>query len=252
MLIKTVIMRFISCLNPIVFKRANKGTGVFILAFLLSSVCGAQSVCSDLFKKDIAFEQITYEDPRPRLDNKYGALLEIGEGNSGKVYLFKNDRGEYLVAKIYKPEHMDKLLRDHKGLELIQRLFDHDRLHSIKFRVAKSTIVENFNGTGQRVMVMPFVPGFNLHKLLVSTPEGHPLRERAEQLYNEFVKELDADAHREKIRDEFRDERDIYFQDHIVDGLKMLVLDGDPRVLIKTDNIIFNPLDNSLTLIDPY
>ncbi|MCC6137684.1 MAG: hypothetical protein IT287_03570 [Bdellovibrionaceae bacterium] len=225
----------------------------FLLGILLStSLAAASPQCSQLFTLDEVTVDQLYTDPRPELD-KQGGLLLIGEGTSGKVFIFKTSTGEYKVAKLYKPERAESLERDHNGLKLVQKLFDLDAMHSMNFKVARSEIVENFNGvSGQRALIMPYVPGINLHKLLVSTKKHHPQHAQVEALYSKLIMELDRIAVQMKIRDEIRPETDRYFQDHIVDGLPMLIIEGQPRILIKTDNIIFNPADNSLTLIDPY
>lgn len=230
------------------------GPGLTILLPLfVASTSLASLTCSDIFTVEAPAQELVITDPREMFDATLNKPLQIGEGNSGKVYLFKSASGEFMIAKIYKEERKDNLQRDHLGLQLVQRLFDLDSLHSVNFRVAKSSIVENFNNVpGQKALIMPYFSGINLHTLLVSLPANHPMRVKAEKLYQEFIRELDADAVRAHFREELREETDRYFQDHIVDGQKMLIIEGNPRILIKTDNIIFNPVDNTLTLIDPY
>lgn len=226
-----------------------------LLAALISydaALADARPRCLQIFTLEAATVDRLYHDPRPEVD-KQGGLVKVGEGNSGTVYLFKTVFGEYKVAKIYKAERAENLERDHNGLAYVQKLFDSDSMHSMNFKVARSEIVENFNNVqGQRALVMPYIPGINLHKLLVNTAKNDPQHAQVEALYSRLIHELDRIAVKLNIRDEVRPESARYFQDHIVDGLPMLSIEGRPHILIKTDNIIFNPVDNSLTLIDPY
>jgi hypothetical protein len=228
--------------------------GVLVSLFLVSPGSLARPQCVELFSiQQTSLEELS-RDPRSEWNQKnINGLLKIGEGNSADVYLFKDTQSSYSIVKIYRADQLEKLERDHKGLQEVQRLFDLDSLHSLNFRVVKSQIVKNFNGkAGQDVLIAPFVPGLNLHQLLVNTNAKNPLHQQAVELYNRFVQELDRVAIRLGIRDEIREESEIYFQDHIVDGLPMLIIEGRPRILIKSDNLIFNPVDNSLTLIDPF
>lgn len=196
---------------------------------------------------------VSVKDPRLLFETHNLETLQIGQGNSGKVFLFKNEAQQFMVGKVYNADRLENLERDHLGLKYVQRLFDLDTFHSINFKVVTSEINNNFNNIkGQKALVMPYVHGHNLHSFLISTPPSHPLHQKAVQLYQLLVRELDAVAVRLKIRDEIRDESERYFQDHILDGLPMLIIEGSPKILIKTDNIIFNPQENSLTLIDPY
>ncbi len=210
--------------------------------------------CIGIFELREAPLDIALNDARDEYTRSGGTgFLKIGEGNSGSIFLYKNQYGEFKVAKFYKPERAQNLERDHLGLKEVQMLFDRDQFHDIQFRVAKSEIVDNLQSVhGTRALIMDYHWGYNLHTLLISTPKNHPLHIQAEQLYQRLVKELDVDARREGLRDELRPETERYFQDHIVDGLPMLEIDGRPRLLIKTDNIIFNPIENTLTLIDPF
>lgn len=225
------------------------------LALISAPALAYARMCVDIFTFDIEITApLVFEDPRENFNLKAkNGILKVGEGNSGSVYLFKTANGEFKVAKIYKPERAENLVRDHNGLALVQKLFDSVSFHNINFRVATSHIVKDFNGVpGQHALVMPYFPGFNLHKLLINSPKQHIQHLEAMALYDQLVKELDLEAAKLGIKDEFRPETERYFQDHIVDGLPMLIIDGNPRILIKTDNIIYNPVDHSLTLIDPY
>lgn len=210
--------------------------------------------CIDIFVVHHEVVELIPTDAREEYVSKgVQGFMKVGEGNSGSIFLFKNANGEFKVAKFYKPERAANLERDHLGLQEVQMMFDKDRFHSVQFRVAKSEILENLRSeNGGRALVMDYYPGFNLHSLLISTPKNHPLHIQAETLYQKLVKELDYEAHLLGLRDEIRPETDKYFQDHIIDGLPMLIIEGHPRLLIKTDNIIFNPVENTLTLIDPY
>lgn len=222
---------------------------------LVSPLQANAFTCSEIFVVDEAAPTPSvFEDPRENFDRlATDGLLKVGEGNSGLVYLFRDFQGQFKVAKIYKPERAANLERDHLGLQLIQKLFNSVPFHQINFRVATSEIVRNFNGVqGQNALVMPYYPGMNLHKLLISTPKQHLQHLEAMALYDQLVKELDIEAQNLNLRDEFRPETPKYFQDQTVDGLSVLVIEGNPRILIKTDNIIYNPNDHSLTLIDPY
>ncbi len=176
--------------------------------------------------------------------------MKIGEGNSAISYLSREADGEYVVIKIYKPAHLVSLKRDHEGLQAVQDFFIMDKQHSPQLQVVASQIVKLDNGTF--ALKMPFVPGVNLHKFLVETAETNPLRQVAVDLYNQMISELHRDAQRLGLVDEVRVETDKYFQDHKIDGLMMLRINGNPSILIKSDNVIFNPAENSLTLIDPY
>lgn len=228
---------------------------LFLIATGFISPAYARSArCHAIFELQDTPIEVTFTDHRDHYhQNAQNGFFKIDEGNSGRIYLFKNEKGEFKVAKFYKAERAANLERDHLGLKEVQTLFDNDRLHSLQFRVARSEIRDGFSSVwGSRALVMDYHPGFNLHKLLISTPKNHPLHVQAATLYQKLVKELDREAHLLGLRDEVRPETDKYFNDHIVDGLPMLFIEGRPRLLIKTDNIIFNPIENTLTLIDPY
>lgn len=228
--------------------------GLAVFFFYCLSVEAAGPQCRGIFEIAVETREPALTDAREAYEqNGHIGFMKIGEGNSGTIFLFKNENGEFKVAKFYKPERAANLERDHLGLKEVQMLFDHDQFHSIQFRVARSHIQEGLRSEhGSRALIMDYHPGYNLHTLLVNTPRNHPLHKQAEALYQKFVKELDKEAHMMGFRDELRSESDKFFQDHVVDGLPVLIIEGTPRLLIKTDNIIFNPAENTLTLIDPY
>jgi hypothetical protein len=236
---------------------------VYLLSTLMPlSAHTGQISCNSIFSTaPAAASVVLFDDPREQYEllaktRQQPLFMKFGEGNSAVVYLTKNSNGEFHVIKIYKPEYLakqeyfDPLKRDRDGLKEVYDFFAMDRQHSPQLRVAEARIITLPDG--QRALDMPFVPGINLHKLLVETSDGHPFRQTAIELYNQMIEELHKDAQRLGLKDEVRVESDKYFQDHRVDGLMMLRVEGKPPLLIKTDNIIFNPNDNSLTLIDPY
>lgn len=197
-----------------------------------------------------------YNDPRLKLEKLYRRqsvdTLKIGEGNSALVYLVRQDENQFIVVKDYREHRKDALERDHLGLIRIRQMFDLDKNHSLNIKVVSSEIKLGFGGNPtKKVLVMPFVPGINLHDLLINSPQ-HPLTASAIALYEKMIEELDRTAHLLGFRDQIEPESKIYFRDHKIDGLMTLKIGARPSLLIKTDNIIFNPEDNSLTLIDPY
>lgn len=232
----------------------SKFAFLFLNILLVPRVSYAEAQCIQIFHQELSiFQDHPIIDHRQLLDGKPpGHLQKIGEGNSGEVFIFKSSSGEFKVAKIYKPERQENLERDHKGLREVQEFFQFNASHSPLLKVAKSEIVMDFNSVrGQSALVMPYYPGINLHELLISLPSTHPQRQQAEQLYNGLIKELDTIAKQMKIGEEVKPEHVLYFRDHLLDGLSMLEIRGKPTLLIKTDNIIFNPDDGSLTLVDP-
>lgn len=103
-----------------------------------------------------------------------------------------------------------------------------------------------------RAMSTPYVEGINLHQLLISDEYPKSLRLKATELYQALTLELINDMHIRNIRFEVTPERPVYFIDKRIDGLNILRIESDPPLLIKTDNLIYNPADNTLTLVDPY
>lgn len=227
---------------------------LFLSFLLLRSASLADSQCVQIFHKEVVvFIDHPIQDHRQLLDGKpTGHLEKIGEGNSGEVFIFKTRSGEFKVAKIYRADRLENLDRDHKGLREVEEFFQFNSNHSPLFKVAKSEIVFDFNSVrGQNALVMPYFPGVNLHELLISLPSSHPQRQQAVELYNGLINELDTMAKKMRIAEEVKPEHVLYFRDHLLDGLSMLEIRGRPVLLIKTDNIIFNPEDGTLTLVDP-
>lgn len=230
------------------------------LLFAVSCICpDAEARCFSIFEIQVDV-QVTglpiFRDSRLILENLLREsnenVLKIGEGNSAVSYLFKDSSGEYKVAKVYKAGREEALERDHLGLRAVQRMFNLNS-HNSSIRVATSEVVSDLAAfPGQSVLVMPHIEGLNLHSLLIADPPNSLRRQKAIELYNEMIRELDDVAQALGIRDEIRIESEKYFQDGQVDGLYMLSVNSKPNLLIKTDNVIFNPVDNSLTLIDPY
>jgi serine/threonine protein kinase len=223
---------------------------------LLESAWGNEQ-CRLVFLFRSISEEVLVADPRQEYEvlekTQTQPLLKIGEGNSASIYLQRHRSGFFEVIKVYKEERKDALQRDHLGLLEIKSLFELDKGHLPQLKVAASEIREiSYNSEKTKVLVMPYVAGVNLHKFLVSTSLQNPLRQKAIDLYNQMITELHQAAQRMGFQDEVRVESHQYFQDKQVDGLLMLRIYGFPHLLIKTDNLIFNPQDGSLTLIDPY
>jgi hypothetical protein len=231
---------------------------ILLVSFLVRpSNALAEFQCALVFNyKFFAPAEALIVDPRPEyivLEKKQKQpLLKIGEGNSATIHLYRDVDGSFKVIKIYREERKESLERDHLGLLEVKEFFELDKSHSPNLKVVSSEIRYFFLPEKTKVLVTPFVPGINLHKLLMSTSSKDPLRQNAIRLYNQMIKELQDTAHRLGIQDEVRTETQQYFQDRQVDGLLMLRIYGRPPLLIKTDNLIFNPEDSSLTLIDPY
>ncbi len=241
---------------------------VFLLLIIASLSTNAQNspLCVELFRTtNLTSPSAPTIDVRVRFDQLQAQQIEplflkIGEGNSAISYLFREStpqgHTQYSVMKVYKENRFDQvdpqkiLERDHNGLREVQDFFMFDRQHSSQLRVVSSEIRTRQDGT--RVLVMPFVPGHNLHTYLIETPANNPSRQVAVDLYNQMIAELHRDAQRLGLTDEVTVETIKHFQDRRVDGMTMLRVNGNPSLLIKTDNLIFNPEDNSLTLVDPY
>lgn len=235
---------------------------IYILsAIILSSPAFGQSTqCRSLFisiPSTTAIAHIPdYNDPREKLERLYKRqsldTLKIGEGNSALVYLVREPQGQFIVVKDYREHRKEALERDHLGLLRVRQMFELDKNHSLNLKVVPSEIRQGFAGdSSKKVLVMPFVPGINLHDLLINSPH-HPLTANAIALYEKLIQELDHTAHVLGFRDQIEPESKLYFRDHKLDGLMTLKIGARPSLLIKTDNIIFNPEDNTLTLVDPY
>jgi hypothetical protein len=234
----------------------------FVSIFLAAGFLLPQSVFADvqcrlvfLFKNTV--EAVYFADPRLEYiileKTQTQPLLKIGEGNSASIYLQRDQDGLFKVIKVYKEERKEALERDHLGLLEVKSFFSIDKEHSPSLKVASSEIREIlYKSEKTKVLVTPFIPGVNLHKFLMLTDNQNPLRQKAISLYNQMINELHEAARRMGFEDEVRMETQQYFQDKQIDGLLMLRIYGRPHLLIKTDNLIFNPEDGSLTLIDPY
>ena len=110
----------------------------------------------------------------------------------------------------------------------------------------------------QYAIYMNFVRGRPLHSLLTDAGISEELKNHLRQLYLERLEKLEAAIQHEnatahvfnlsRIPPEAR-----YFSSRKTDGLPMLNgWDELNRVLIKSDNVIVDPYDLTMTIVDPF